>query len=78
LRSESRKQKAEIWDLVLLGDGPLRAQLEALRSKLGIGQRLHFAGARLYSELPEFYSLAGAFSELLPVAELPGLFNALN
>jgi glycosyltransferase involved in cell wall biosynthesis len=59
-----RKQGAEPqapWDLVLLGDGPLRAQLEALRAELGLEQSVHFAGARPYSALPTFYALAGAF-----------------
>ena len=49
------------WDLVLLGDGPLRAQLTALRSELGSEHCVHFAGARAYEELPSFYGLASAF-----------------
>ncbi len=32
------------FQLVLLGDGPLRAELEALARELGIGARVHFAG----------------------------------
>jgi 1,2-diacylglycerol 3-alpha-glucosyltransferase len=49
------------WDLVLLGDGPLRAQLTALRSELGSEHCVHFAGARAYEALPGFYGLANAF-----------------
>ena len=48
-------------DLVLLGDGPLRAQLTALRSELGSEHCVHFAGARAYEALPGFYGLANAF-----------------
>jgi glycosyltransferase involved in cell wall biosynthesis len=32
--------------LVVVGDGPLREQLEALAASLGIGDRVHFTGAR--------------------------------
>jgi glycosyltransferase involved in cell wall biosynthesis len=33
-------------DLVLVGDGPLRAELEALAARLGISERVHFVGFR--------------------------------
>jgi len=32
------------WDLVILGDGPLRTVLELQVSALGLGTRIHFAG----------------------------------
>ena len=32
------------WDLVILGDGPLRVALEAQVSALGLGTRVHFVG----------------------------------
>jgi glycosyltransferase involved in cell wall biosynthesis len=48
------------WELVLIGDGPLREQLVSLRSELGAEQFIHFAGASAYDELPVFYGLAGA------------------
>ena len=49
------------WDLVLLGDGPLRSQLVAECERLGITDKVHFAGFKQYDELPMYYALAGAF-----------------
>jgi glycosyltransferase involved in cell wall biosynthesis len=60
-KSENEKRKAEIWDLVLLGDGPLRPPLEALRSSLGLEACIHLPGFRQYDELPAFYGLSKAF-----------------
>lgn len=34
------------WDLELVGDGPLRAELEAIAASLGITARVHFSGYR--------------------------------
>jgi glycosyltransferase involved in cell wall biosynthesis len=49
------------WDLVLIGDGPLRSTLIELRSELGVNESIHLAGAKPYQELPAFYGLASAF-----------------
>ncbi|MCH8923943.1 MAG: glycosyltransferase family 4 protein, partial [Planctomycetes bacterium] len=38
-------------ELVLVGDGPLRGRLETLAAKLGIADRVHFAGFR--DDVPE-------------------------
>jgi glycosyltransferase involved in cell wall biosynthesis len=35
---------AEAWELVIVGDGPSREQLEKLRSELGLQHEVHFAG----------------------------------
>jgi glycosyltransferase involved in cell wall biosynthesis len=34
------------WDLDLVGDGPLRPEMETLASSLGIQERVHFLGQR--------------------------------
>ena len=34
------------WELDLIGDGPLRPDMESLAASLGIGQRIHFLGQR--------------------------------
>lgn len=34
------------WELDLIGDGPLRAETEALARQLGLGDRVHFLGQR--------------------------------
>jgi len=49
------------WDLVLLGDGPLRSSILDLRSSLGLGDSVHLPGFKQYDELPEFYALAKVF-----------------
>jgi hypothetical protein len=38
-----------LWDLVLLGDGPLRANLEAQLSTLNMHGHVHVAGFRQYT-----------------------------
>ncbi|MGO8926611.1 MAG: glycosyltransferase [Limisphaerales bacterium] len=59
--AESRKQKAGIWGLVLLGDGPLRADLRRLISDLSLHDSVVLPGFRQYPELPAYYGLASAF-----------------
>jgi glycosyltransferase involved in cell wall biosynthesis len=56
-----RRSSAPGWDLVLLGDGPLRSQLLAECERLGITGKVHLPGFRQYDELPMYYGLAGAF-----------------
>jgi glycosyltransferase involved in cell wall biosynthesis len=35
------------WELDLVGDGPLRPEMESLAARLGVGQRIHFLGQRI-------------------------------
>lgn len=49
------------WDLVLLGDGPLRSSLESQISRLGLQASVLLAGAHPYEDLPAFFGLAGVF-----------------
>lgn len=51
----------EPWDLVLLGDGPLRAELEGIIRAKGLSAAVHLPGFRQYPDLPAFYGLADAF-----------------
>lgn len=37
----------QVWDLELIGDGQLRNRSERLVARLGIGDRVHFAGERI-------------------------------
>jgi 1,2-diacylglycerol 3-alpha-glucosyltransferase len=53
--------RSDPWKLVLLGDGPLRADVEALVEELGIADQVVLPGFRQYDELPVYYGLAGAF-----------------
>ena len=51
----------EIWDLVLLGDGPLRAALRSQVAALGLQGCVQLPGFQSYERLPVFYGLAEAF-----------------
>ena len=66
-RSEVRGQKSDIsdqhslWDLVVLGDGPLKTDLCRLISDLWLNEHVHLPGFKQYEELPVYYGLAKAF-----------------
>lgn len=49
------------WKLVLLGDGPLKPELESIAAELGIQQDLVLPGFKQYVALPAYYGLARAF-----------------
>lgn len=49
------------WDLVLLGDGPLKSDLCRLISDLRLQRHVHLPGFKSYAELPVYYALANAF-----------------
>ena len=50
-----------MWDLVLLGDGPLRETLNSQLSTLNLNEHVHLPGFKPYEELPVYYALANAF-----------------
>ena len=49
------------WDLVLLGDGPLKADLCRLISDLSLQGSVLLPGFMQYPDLPAYYGLASAF-----------------
>ncbi len=49
------------WDLVLLGDGELRASLLELRASFSLENCVHLPGFIQYPDLPAYYGLAKAF-----------------
>jgi glycosyltransferase involved in cell wall biosynthesis len=49
------------WDLVLLGDGPLRGTINTQLSTLNLNEHVHLPGFKPYDELPVYYALANAF-----------------
>jgi len=66
-RPEVRGQKSIVsgsmprWDLVLLGDGPLRESLNSQLLTLNLHRHVHLPGFKQYDELPVYYALAKAF-----------------
>jgi len=60
-KSQTGSSLSTVWDLVLLGDGPLRPELCRLISELQLGACVHLPGFKQYHELPVYYALAGAF-----------------
>ncbi len=60
------RQKSEAsgnppWDVVLLGDGPLREALNSQLSTLNLHKHVRLPGFKQYDELPVYYALAKAF-----------------
>lgn len=49
------------WHLVVIGDGPLRPQLEEQIGRLGLNSHVHLLGFKQYDELPIYYGLAEAY-----------------
>lgn len=49
------------WDLIILGDGPLREQVDAMIDSLKLRSHIHLPGFRQYAELPSYYALASSF-----------------
>ena len=60
-KAANGKQQTEIWDLVLLGDGPLRDDLCRLVADLGLRNSVQLPGFKQYPDLPLYYGLASAF-----------------
>jgi glycosyltransferase involved in cell wall biosynthesis len=56
-----RLRPASQTHLVLLGDGPERAALEAKRAALGLDNEILMPGFKQYERLPIYYGLAEAF-----------------
>src|SRR5438552_5876284 len=49
------------WDLVLLGDGPLRKTLNYQLSTLNLHPHVHLLGFNPYDDIPVYYAFASAF-----------------
>jgi len=47
--------------LVVVGDGPARAELQALAKSLGMAERTIFTGSRPWSEIGKYYQLGDVF-----------------
>ena len=59
-KSDVSSSKA-CWDLVLLGDGPLRQAINNQLSTLNLNEHVHLPGFKPYNELPGYYAFANAF-----------------
>ena len=54
-------EKSGILDLVIVGEGELRAQIENAIRQFCVIDWVHLAGAKSYSDIPAFYALADVF-----------------
>jgi len=61
---------------LVVGDGDDRPRLEGLARRLGVSERVIFAGAVPYEEAPSFYSAADVFA--MPNREMPGDFEGFG
>jgi glycosyltransferase involved in cell wall biosynthesis len=52
---------ARAWHLVVVGSGPLQAELQRQAEELGTAALVHFVGQQGYDRLPVYYGLASAF-----------------
>ncbi len=59
--AENRNPPADIWDLVLLGDGEQRKDLENHIARLGLGRWVRLPGFQQYPDLPAYYGCAQVF-----------------
>ena len=56
-----QRMGADAWNLVILGDGELRLELEELISELGLHDDVLLPGFKQYPDLPVYYGLASAY-----------------
>ncbi|MGD8717886.1 MAG: glycosyltransferase [Candidatus Zixiibacteriota bacterium] len=71
LRAARRlKERGLAFECVLVGDGPLRRDLEALRDELGVADVVTFAGALSHDDVKERLREAAVF--VLPCVPVPG------
>jgi 1,2-diacylglycerol 3-alpha-glucosyltransferase len=59
--SDEQRGRSRVWDLVLLGDGPLRPALCSKLRALGLQNAVHLPGFVQYEQLPVYYGLAETF-----------------
>lgn len=53
--------RAEPWQLLVAGDGPAAADLQAQARRLGLADRVRFVGAVDPADVPDYYRLADVF-----------------
>lgn len=56
-----KSEVQETWSLVIIGDGPLRHDIESQVARLQLQQHVKLVGFRQYNQLPDYYGLASAF-----------------
>lgn len=67
-----RVSDGEPWPLVVVGDGPMRGDVERQRAALGLEESVFLAGHKQDADLPAYYGTAGAFM-LLSIKDTWGL-----
>jgi glycosyltransferase involved in cell wall biosynthesis len=59
--AKAKDARTALWDLVLLGDGPLKRSIEEQITGLGIRESVRLPGFAQYPDLPAYYGLASVF-----------------
>jgi glycosyltransferase involved in cell wall biosynthesis len=60
LNKHDKNHPRDLWDLVLVGDGPEKQQLESDILRLRLGTHVVLSGKRDYTAMPAYYGLAHA------------------
>lgn len=60
-QAEAAGRKPAPWQLVLLGDGPLKPALDSQLAGLNLRDGVRMPGFRQYNDLPAYYALASVF-----------------
>ena len=61
IKAKNGEEKTDVWNLVLLGDGPLRESMRQQITALHLDQHVLMHGFKQYAELPVYYALANVF-----------------
>jgi glycosyltransferase involved in cell wall biosynthesis len=62
--AEAREAHNEAPELIILGDGPTRADVEQSVAACGLAEHVHLPGFRGYDVLPAYYALAHGFAHV--------------
>ncbi len=64
------------WHAIIVGSGDLQASYQALAKKLGLAERVHFAGNVSVEDLPEYYRAADV--HVLPATDSSEAFGVVT
>lgn len=66
---KNKLERAINWGLIIVGDGPLRTELEKLALTLGVKDSIFFVGGKFWKDVIKFYAVSDVF--ILPSISEP-------